>query len=48
MSGKEHFDDWVPEYCRAENVFDQSFTFWATTEYFLPPDGSFKRPFYLN
>ena len=37
MSGKEHFDDWVPAYCRAENVFDHSFYFWATTEYFLPP-----------
>jgi arylsulfatase len=24
MSGKEHFDFWVPDYCRAENVFDHS------------------------
>ncbi|WP_339711118.1 arylsulfatase [uncultured Kriegella sp.] len=48
MSGKEHFDAWVPDYCKAENVFDQSFQFWATTEYFLPPSGSFERPFYLN
>ncbi len=48
MSGKEHFDTWVPEYCRAENVFDKSFTFWATTEYFLPPSGDFERPFFLN
>ena len=48
MSGKEHFDKWVPEYCRAENVFDQSFYFWATTEYFLPPSGAYERPFYLN
>ena len=28
MSGKEHFDKWVPEYCRAENTFDHSFTIW--------------------
>lgn len=48
MSGKEHFDPWVPEYCKAENVFDQAFTFWATTEYFRPPSGDFERPFYLN
>ncbi len=48
MSGKEHFDKWVPDYCKAENVFDHSFTFWATTEYFLPPSGKFERPFYLE
>jgi len=48
MSGKEHFDSWVPEYCRAENVFDHSFYFWATTEYFLPPSGQFERPFFLE
>lgn len=48
MSGKEHFDPWVPEYCKAENVFDNAFTFWATTEYFRPPSGEFERPFYLN
>ncbi len=48
MSGKEHFDDWVPAYCKAENVFDHSFYFWATTEYFLPPSGEFERPFYLE
>lgn len=48
MSGKEHFDSWVPEYCKAENVFDKSFQFWATTEYFLPPSGAFERPFYLD
>lgn len=48
MSGKEHFDGWVPDYCKAENVFDHSFYFWATTEYFLPPSGQFERPFYLE
>ncbi len=48
MSGKEHFDGWVPDYCSAENVFDHSFYFWATTEYFLPPSGAFERPFYLE
>ena len=48
MSGKEHFDSWVPDYCKAERVFDHSFYFWATTEYFLPPSGNFERPFYLE
>jgi len=48
MSGKEHFDNWVPDYCKAENVFDHSFYFWATTEYFRPPSGQFERPFYLE
>ncbi|MBT3241876.1 MAG: sulfatase-like hydrolase/transferase [Bacteroidetes bacterium] len=47
-SGKEHFDNWVPESCYAKNVFDQSFTFWASTEYFIPPDSTFGRPFFLN
>ncbi|EPR73193.1 Arylsulfatase [Winogradskyella psychrotolerans RS-3] len=27
MSGKEHFNNWVPEYCKAENAFDHSFLF---------------------
>ena len=48
MSGKEHFDGWVPDYCKAENVFDHSLYFWATTEYFLPPSGEFERPFFLE
>ena len=48
MSGKEHFDKWVPDYCKAENVFDHSFYFWATTEYFRPPSGEFERSFYLE
>lgn len=48
MSGKEHFDAWVPQDCYFANTFDQSFTFWATTEYFVPPVDTFERPFYLN
>ncbi len=48
MSGKEHFDKWVPDYCKAENVFDHSFYFWATTQYFRPPSGEFERPFILE
>lgn len=48
ISGKEHFDSWVPKDCYFANTFEQSFTFWATTEYFVPPSGKFERPFYLN
>ena len=48
ISGKEHFDKWVPQDCYFAETFDKSFTFWATTEYFVPPSGEFQRPFYLN
>ena len=48
MSGKEHFDSWVPKDCYFAETFEKSLTFWATTEYFVPPDGEFERPFYLN
>ena len=48
VSGKEHFDQWVPKDCYFSETFEQSFTFWATTEYFVPPDNTFERPFYLN
>ncbi len=47
-SGKEHFDKWVPQHCYAHKIFDKSFTFWASTEYFIPPSGEFKRPFIMN
>ncbi|MCB0668347.1 MAG: arylsulfatase [Saprospiraceae bacterium] len=48
MSGKEHFDSWVPQDCYFAPTFDHSFTFWATTEYFVPPADTFQRPFYLE
>ena len=48
MSGKEHFDDWVPKRCYAEHCFDESLTFWANNEYFIPPSGKFKQPFKKN
>jgi len=46
--GKEHFQKWVPEHCLARNSFDTALTFWATTEYFIPPDSIFSRPFFLG
>lgn len=48
MSGKEHFDKWVPKEAYFANTFENSLTFWATTEYFVPPGGMFERPFFLN
>ncbi len=48
ISGKEHFDRWVPKRCYATETFDRSLTFWATTEYFIPPDGTFEEPFILD
>lgn len=48
MSGKEHFDGWVPKDAYFANTFEKSLTFWATTEYFVPPADTFERPFYLQ
>lgn len=48
ISGKEHFDKWVPKDCYFAETFDKAFTFWATTEYFVPPSGKFQRPFYMD
>lgn len=47
MSGKDHFDKWVPEYCFGENAFDKCFNFWANNQYFIPPTGEFKHTFQL-
>lgn len=44
-SGKEHFRKWVPESVYAANSFEESYTFWACNEFFIPPDSSFQRPF---
>lgn len=48
ICGKEHYDDWVPDYCYAANSFDKSFVYWAINEYFIPPSGEFMHPFMLN
>ncbi|MBI9018534.1 MAG: arylsulfatase [Phycisphaerae bacterium] len=48
MSGKEHFDGWVPKSCYAENAFDDSFKYWAINTYFAKPDGKFSNKFKLN
>lgn len=47
-AGKEHWMKWAPEHVFAKNVFDQSITFEAMNEFFVPPSGKFARPFILN
>lgn len=47
-SGKEHWMRWAPGHVFARNVFDQSLTFRAMSEFFAPPSGEFVNPFILN
>jgi arylsulfatase A-like enzyme len=47
-SGKEHFDNWVPERCFAVNACDHAFTFWAATNFLVPPDSVFSQPLFLE
>lgn len=47
-SGKEHWMRWAPDHVFARNVFDQSLTFRAMSEFFAPPSGDFVNPFILN
>lgn len=46
--GKEHFQNWVPDHCYAAETNEKSLTFWATTQYFVPPGGVFDKPFLLD
>ncbi|MDP8245422.1 MAG: arylsulfatase [Candidatus Hinthialibacter antarcticus] len=48
MCGKEHFDDWVPERCYADQCFDDRFIYAVGNEYFIPPSGKLAKPFRLN
>ncbi len=47
-SGKEHWMRWAPDHVFARNVFDQSLTFRAMSEFFAPPSDEFVNPFILN
>jgi len=47
-SGKEHWMKWAPDHVLAKNIFDQSLTFEAMNEFFIPPSGKFVKPFILN
>ncbi len=48
IAGKEHFSGWYPDHLYADNVFDDSFVYWAINPYFRPGDGTFPNPFRLN
>ncbi len=48
MCGKEHFDNWVPQRCYADQCFDDRFIYSVINEYFIPPSGKFANPFRLN
>ena len=47
-SGKEHFDNWVPEHCYAKNSFEKSFYYSTGNQFFVPPSGTFKNSFYIG
>jgi arylsulfatase len=47
-SGKEHWMKWAPDHVYAKNIFDQSLTFKAMSEFFAPPNSEFVNPFILN
>lgn len=47
-SGKEHWMKWAPEHVFAKNIFDQSLTFHAMSEFFEPPSKKWSNPFILN
>ena len=47
-SGKEHFESWVPERCFAVNTSNHAFTFWAATNFFIPPDKDFSQPLFID
>jgi arylsulfatase A-like enzyme len=48
MSGKEHFDNWVPVHCRVDRSFDEAFYYNTINEFFIPPNREFMNPFILN
>ncbi len=47
-SGKEHWMKWAPDHVFAKNIFDQSLTFHAMSEFFEPPSKKWSNPFILN
>ncbi|MDH5603039.1 MAG: sulfatase-like hydrolase/transferase, partial [Cyclobacteriaceae bacterium] len=48
MTGKEHFQPWVPDSCYSKYSFDRSLTYPIINEFFVPPSGQFEKPFSLN
>ena len=48
MVGKEHFAYWVPEQVYSASSFDDALIHPAGNQYFIPPDGVWTNPFFLN
>ena len=48
MVGKEHFSRWVPEQVYSAAGFDDALTYPVINQYFIPPDGPWQNPFFLN
>lgn len=48
MSGKEHFDKWVPKRCRSVAAFQDCFVMPKGVPFFVPPSGSYSPSFRLN
>ena len=48
MVGKEHFAYWVPEQVYSASSFDDALIHPAGNQYFIPPDGVWQNPFFLN
>lgn len=48
MVGKEHFSRWVPEQVYSAAGFDDALIYPVINQYFIPPDGEWQNPFFLN
>ena len=48
MTGKEHFSGWVPEHVYARHNFDDALTYPVINQFFIPPDGAWQNPFFLD
>ena len=48
MTGKEHFSGWVPDHVYARHNFDDALTYPVLNQFFIPPDGAWQNPFFLD
>jgi arylsulfatase len=48
MTGKEHFSGWVPDHVYARHNFDDALTYPVINQFFIPPDGEWQNPFFLD
>ena len=48
MTGKEHYDRWIPKEARLPAGYDRSFYYPLISSYFLPSSGKFENTFHLD